>query len=192
MNGASCMMVANIVAHVERDGIAMENYLGQIMAVAFEFTPKGWAQCNGQLLPISENTALFSLLGTMFGGDGRTTFGLPDLRGRAAIGTIGLPGDRGGSETVTLTASQMAAHSHGFAASGGPAPGGRTNPPLPAQGNQYGMPAGGAAIYSAPVGLVGLVSDVQYAGGSHAHDNMQPYIALNYIIALQGIYPSRS
>ena len=170
----------------------MDNYLGQVMAVAFGYAPRGWALCNGQLLPITQNPALFSLIGTMYGGDGTSTFALPDLRGRAVIGTVGLPGDRGGSETVTLSAPQMPTHSHSFAASGGQAPGGRGQTPLPAAGNQYGMPANGATIYGAPADLVGLVSDVQYAGGSAPHDNMQPYLVLNFIIALDGIYPSRN
>jgi microcystin-dependent protein len=170
----------------------MDNYLGQIMAVAFNYVPSGWAQCNGQILPISQNAALFSLLGTMYGGDGRISFGLPDLRGRVAIGTIGLPGDVGGSEKVALTTPQMPVHSHSFAASGAQAPGGRGQTPLPAAGNQYGMPAGGATIYGSPAGLVGQVSDVQYTGDSLPHDNMQPYLVLNFIIALQGVYPSRN
>ena len=172
----------------------MEYYIGQIMAVAFNFAPKGWALCNGQLLPINQNQALYSLLGTTYGGDGKTQFALPDLRGRVITGAWPRPGQRGGAEAVALTASQMPTHAHAFPASGAVAPiPGRGTTALPAQGNQFGTAGGSGKIYDTPTAMVALAGNVQNAGGSMPHNNMQPFLVLNFIIALQGgLYPPRS
>jgi microcystin-dependent protein len=160
------------------------------MPVGFGFAPKGWALCDGQLLSIAQNQALFSLLGTWFGGDGIRTFGLPDLRGRTPVGLSGDPGEMRGSETVTLTAEQLAAHSHAFEATTAAGPGGR---PGPATGKLFGASASTQTIYaqaSNPVALAPV--NISPAGGGQPHANMQPYLTVNFIIALVGIYPSRS
>jgi microcystin-dependent protein len=177
-----------------------EPFLGQIMLVGFNFAPQGWAFCNGQLLSISQNTALFSLLGTTYGGNGTTTFALPDLRGRAAVGFGQGPGlsnyDLGqstGTETVTLTAGQMPSHNHLVAANAAtatvPSPGGAD------LAQSYDATARHAVnTYSTPPMTAPVTLDpatVQQSGGSQPHSNIQPALALNYIIALQGIFPSR-
>lgn len=167
----------------------MEPYLGQIMAVAFNRAPKFWALCNGQLLPIVQNQALFSLIGTYFGGNGTTTFALPDLRGRTIRGLENLPGMMGGVENVTLLMSQLPQHSHGFSTGTDVAVGGRN--PLRANGNRFGATGNGNTIYDAPAPLTPLAGNVAQTGGSQPHNNMQPYTTLNFIIALAGIYPSR-
>jgi microcystin-dependent protein len=161
------------------------------MLVAFNYAPKGWTQCAGQLLAISQNQALFSLLGTTYGGDGRTTFALPDLRGRAALMSgqgIDL-GQRGGEESHTLTPSEVPVHTHALQATTGPAD--ATSP----FGNLPATTAGTLTIYkqspssyNAP--LAG--GTVAPAGGSQPHDNRQPYLAMMWIIALQGIFPSKN
>lgn len=171
----------------------MENFLGQIVAVSFPFAPRNWALCNGQLLQIRQNAALFSLLGTRFGGDGINTFGLPDLRGRTPVGTMGEPGEMGGVENVTLLASQLPAHTHALGASGAVAvTPGRGKTPLPAAGNRFGATADAITIYGQPGGMVALAGNIAASGGSQPHSNMQPFLALNFIICLYGIYPSRS
>lgn len=169
----------------------LEPFIGMVMPVAFGFVPEGWALCDGQLLPIADNTTLFSLLGTSFGGDGRVSFALPDLRGRSPRGsTAQYPGAKGGVETVTLNEAQMPMHAHLLNASQqeqatrpGPAAdkvfAKATFPP----GTLYGEP-------SAPVAL--STQNIPANGGGQAHENMQPYLVVNYIIALQGLYPSRS
>lgn len=170
-----------------------EPFLAEIRIVGFNFAPRGWALCDGQILPINQNQALYSLLGTTYGGDGRTSFALPDLRGRvpAHIGGSGAGddiqlGQKSGQETHTLTTAEMPQHTHALQASG--ADGNSTN-----LGNTLlAREAGG--IYQAnannPVAIQGNV--VANAGGSQAHDNMQPYLALNFCIALQGLFPSRN
>lgn len=168
----------------------MENYIGQIMAVAFARAPKGWALCNGQMLNIRQNSALFSLIGTYFGGDGVQTFGLPDLRGRTIRGMSGQPGMAGGLESVTLLMAQMPQHNHSFTATTAQAVVGRGGG-LPAANNSFAVPANGATIYGTPTAPVPLTGNITPAGGSGAHPNMQPYATLNFIIALTGIYPSR-
>ena len=170
-------------------------FIGEIRAVGFNFAPTGWAQCNGQLLAISQNTALFSLLGTYYGGDGKTTFALPNLQGYAPMDQGSGPGlstrvvgEMGGEPSVTLLTPQMPAHTHAAAnaaASTADAPtnavfggGGRGKEPAfaPATGSTTLM--NGAAVGT--------------AGGNQPHNNMPPYLVLNFIIALQGVYPSRS
>lgn len=172
-----------------------EPFLAQVTIMAFDFAPRGWAQCNGQLLPISQNQALFALLGTTYGGDGRVNFALPDLRGRGAVhfgssgGNSTQLGERGGAEVVTLTSPQMPIHRHNlntvtdFANSGAP---GNALPAARARGGLaiYG-PGGGADTAMNPVA-------VQNVGGSQPHNNMQPFGVLNFCIALQGIFPSQN
>jgi len=170
----------------------VDPYIGQIMMVGFNFAPRGWALCNGQLLSIAQNTALFSLLGTYYGGDGRTTFGLPDLRGRMPIHqgqgsgltnrTIGQPG---GEETVSLSSTQMPQHTHLVAAQSGP--GNSTNPT-----NNY--PAASSArdnIYSNTANTTMNAQMDAPSGGGQPHDNMSPYLTINFIIATEGIFPPR-
>jgi microcystin-dependent protein len=168
-------------------------FVGEIELVGFNFAPQGWAFCDGSILPISQNQALFSLLGTTYGGDGQTTFALPDLRGRRIIGYGSGPGlspynigDKGGVETVTLTVSQIPAHTH--------APNANTSPgtALTPSGNFWGS-QNATALYSnspSPVNMAaGLIGN---AGGGQPHDNMQPYLVMNYIISLFGIFPSQN
>lgn len=166
-------------------------YVGQISWVAYNFAPKGWAACDGQLLSISQNTALFSLLGTQYGGDGRTTFALPDMRGRLLVNAgqgQGLAnyqiGQTGGEEAHSLTASEMPAHSHSLMASTALAT--ESSP----QGNVYGQPSANLLYGTNPaVSMAG--NTVAVAGGSQPHNNMMPYVTLNCIIALQGVFPPR-
>ncbi|WP_323764550.1 phage tail protein [Marinovum sp.] len=173
-----------------------EPFIGQIYLVGYTFAQRGFALCNGQLVAISQNTALFSLLGTIYGGDGRTTFGLPDLRGRAPIGFGQGPGlddyrigERGGSETTTLLTSQIPSHAHTatmHAELGAP---NQSNP----QGNLMGL----TNIYLEPTPapnrtLAAESIVVQNTGGGQPFNNLPPYIAMNYEIALTGIFPSRS
>jgi microcystin-dependent protein len=178
----------------------MEPFLGQITLFPFFFAPRGWAFCEGQLMPISQNTALFSLLGTYYGGNGTSNFALPDLRGRAPVGQGQGPGlssyDLGGIqgvETVTLLASQAPSHSHPFPAFAAQA---TTNAPsgaLPAEGHSTGRGAPAVNTYAPPGTAVPLASgQVTPAGGGLPHNNLQPYLTLNWCIALQGIYPPRS
>jgi len=173
---------------------AQNPFLGEIDLVAFNFAPHGWASCNGQILPINQNQALFALLGTTFGGDGRTTFALPDLRGRRAIGFGQGPGlnpytlgQLGGEETVSLTISQMPSHNHipQAATALGTAPG---------PGGNVWATQSQVFLYSlAPSGITPMNAfAIGAAGGGQPHENRSPFLVLNYIIALQGIFPSRN
>ncbi|KEO50784.1 hypothetical protein TP2_14245 [Thioclava pacifica DSM 10166] len=163
-----------------------------IMPVAFDFAPRNWALCNGQLMSIAQYSALFSLLGNEFGGDGRTSFALPDLRGRSPRGApIQTRAQQAGSETVTLTETTMPSHSHPFVASqlaiAGRAPIAPDNKVI-ASGN---IPAG--TLYGSVEAPVALAqTNIGHTGGGNAHPNMQPSLCVNYIIALQGIFPQRS
>jgi microcystin-dependent protein len=171
-------------------------YVAEIRIFAGNFPPKGWAFCDGQLLAISQNTALFSLLGTSFGGDGRTTFALPDLRGRVPIGQGQGPGltsrnigETGGQAAVALTSAAMPAHNHlpNCNATGGGQPG-------PA-GNVWGKIPGKTApqMYSTNAPNVAMATNaVAPVGGGQPHNNKQPYLGTCFIIALQGIFPPRS
>lgn len=172
-----------------------EPFVGQVIAVGFNFAPVGWALCQGQLLPISQNAALFSLLGTTYGGDGQSTFGLPDLRGRAALGMgqgSGLQpyvlGQPGGVELVTLTANQFASHTHALQAAA------TATTATPGSGVVLGTPAAATPTYAAAGTATQLVgSTVSPAPGSDGpHENRQPSLAINYIIALFGIFPSQN
>jgi microcystin-dependent protein len=161
-------------------------FLAEIRVVSFGYAPQGWALCNGQFLPINQNQALFSLLGTTYGGDGRTTFALPDLRGRTPIhvGDGHVLGERGGEEAHTLTVAELPAHTHAGNASSSPG-----DDPDPT-GNLLASPLN--LSYRAPgAGQTSLApATVASVGGSQAHENMQPYLALNFCIALTGIFPS--
>ena len=164
-------------------------FIGQIALFPYNFAPRGWAFCNGQLLSIAQNTALFSLLGTTFGGNGQTTFALPDLRGRAAMSSGQAPGlapyvlgEQGGTETVTLSTAQVPAHTHTVMASQNDATASSPTNTVPAGGGAYGT----ALNTSMNPNMV------QPVGGSQPHENRPPYLVLNYCIALEGIYPSRN
>jgi microcystin-dependent protein len=162
-------------------------FLAEIKILSFDFPPKGWAACNGQLLPINQNQALFSLLGTTYGGNGQTTFALPDLRGRAPVhlGGGGVQGQVMGEENHTLTQSELPSHVHGVQGSSADAAG-----PV-APGNVLaGTPS--AAYAPSPANTALAAGSVSNAGGSQPHANMQPYLVLNFVIALQGIFPSRN
>lgn len=169
--------------------MSTEPFLGEIQLVGFTFVPRGWAECNGQLLSIAQNQALFSLLGTFYGGDGRSTFALPDLRGRMAIHAGGnFPGERGGLESVTLTGAQMPSHAHTLKSSSdnshAVSPAGRVFGPVEKNGlNTFHQADGSAALHP---------QSVTSSGGNQPHSNMQPYITSMYVIALQGIFPSRN
>jgi microcystin-dependent protein len=161
--------------------------MSEIRIFSFNFAPKGWAACNGQLMPINQNQALFSLLGTTYGGDGRVNFGLPDLQGKVPIhmGNGHTLGERGGEQNHTLSTSEMPTHVHSLQASSVPG-----NGPVPA-GNLLGSPLN--ATYR-PSGTTAAMDPGTLAntGGSQAHPNLQPYLTLNACIALQGIFPSRN
>jgi microcystin-dependent protein len=165
-----------------------EPFIAQVMLFAGNFAPRGWAFCNGQILSIAQNTALFSLLGTTYGGNGQTTFALPDLRGRAPVHTGQGPGlspidlgQQGGVETVTLNQNQMPQHTHAQPASNGQETTNRPGNAVPARGGVYAGSGDGA-----------VMDPTSAAGGNQPHENRPPYLALNYIIALEGIYPSRN
>jgi len=177
-------------------------FLGEIKIFSQTFAPKTWAQCNGQLLPINQNQALFSLLGTTYGGNGQTTFALPDLRSRAAmhVGNGHTQGEAAGEESHTLIQSEMAAHNHvmmGNNTNGPAGPTGITPTTTKAVSQAQVFIQGGttaaAQIYGtgAPSGAM-RPDAVTNAGGSQPHENRQPYLVLNLCIALQGIFPSRN
>ena len=171
----------------------MEPFLGQIQAFGFNFAPRGWAFCQGQLLPISQNTALFSLLGTIYGGDGRTTFALPDLRGRSIVQPGSGPGlttisqgQRGGSESATLSANNMPSHNHVVNVAVNTAGGEDSNP------TQFIASHASAFSEEATAGKFLSGVAVGNNGGSQAFSTRNPYLGIYMSIALQGIFPSRS
>ena len=173
-----------------------EPFIAEVRIFAFNFAPRGWAFCDGQLLPIAQNTALFALIGTLYGGDGRTTFGLPNLKGRAALHPGSGPGlssytlgQRGGVDNVTLSTSQMPSHTHTL----------RCVEEIGEQGSltntvSVSRSAGGQLFQTdSSANLVNMLSSsLPNAGGSQAHNNHSPILTLNFCIALQGIFPSRS
>jgi microcystin-dependent protein len=172
-----------------------EPFVAEIRIFGFNFPPRGWAFCNGQLLPISQNTALFSLLGTTYGGNGQTTFALPNLQGSAAMGPGQGPGlsshalgESGGTSFVTLLESEIPVHDHGLLASPDPADLGSPGPARAlarSQPNVYKQPAGASTPQPLAPQAVGV------AGGSQPHNNLMPYLTLNFSIALQGVFPPR-
>jgi microcystin-dependent protein len=165
-----------------------EPFLSEIRIMSFVFPPKGWALCNGQLLPINQNQGLFSLLGTTFGGDGRVNFALPDLRGRTPIhvGSAHTLGERGGEQAHTLSIAELPTHTHVAQASSQTS---NASPPSPT--NNILAASNPALAYNSPTGLVAMSpSTVTNVGGSQAHLNMQPFLVLSFCIALQGIFPS--
>lgn len=172
-----------------------EPFLGEIKLVGFNFAPRGWAFCNGQLLSISQNTALFSLLGTTYGGNGQTTFALPDFRGRAPLHMGQGPGlanrtqgEKSGAEQVTLAINQMPSHTHTPRCNTGQA-----NKQSPVGAVNAVEPTGQTAMYSnvAPDANMNAGA-IANTGGGQPHSNMQPYLVANFIIALEGIFPSRN
>ena len=173
-----------------------EPFIAEVRIFAGNFAPRGWAFCSGQLLPIAQNTALFSLVGTTYGGDGRTTFGLPNLQGRAPMHPGNGPGltmrhlgEHSGATTATLTTQQMAGHSHGREADdASPSSGSPAGRYVAAPYTDYEIGAG-EKIYRAPGDLVPFGESI---GGGQSHTNLQPYLVLNFVIALVGMYPSRS
>ena len=178
-----------------------EPFIGQVMIFAGNFVPQGWAMCNGQLLPINQNVALYSLLGTVYGGDGISTFGLPDLRGRVPVGTgagAGLqnvvPGQTGGATQATLTADNLPAHTHTLV--GNSSAGSQTSP---AGASLAQVNTGTAREPQTVLGYVPTAPNAPMAAGSigttgssQAFNTQPPYLGMNYIIALVGIYPPRS
>jgi microcystin-dependent protein len=178
-----------------------EPFLGELKIISWNFPPKGWAFCNGTLLPINQNQALFSILGTTYGGDGRQTFALPNLQGRIPVHVgngINL-GELGGEATHTLTVSEMAAHTHTISADGNTAATSNTNTPAAGSllGQSIGVPSSGSSF---AVSMYGTASPAKSlapgtignTGGNQPHENMSPYLVLNVIIALQGIFPSQN
>jgi microcystin-dependent protein len=190
--GAVGLAGLSVAAHPTPAYAAFEPYIGEIALFPYNFAPRGWAFCHGQLLSIAQNTALFSLLGTTYGGNGQTTFALPDLRGRVPVSSGQGPGlsnytlgQSGGSESVTLTQSQMPAHTHSAnAASGG---GSSTSP----DGRVWAASTARDNVYAGAANTTMAVQALGASGGSQPHDNTPPYLTLNYCIALEGIYPSR-
>ena len=165
-----------------------EPFLSEIRIMSFVFAPKGWALCNGQLLPINQNQALFSLLGTTFGGDGRVNFGLPDLQGRTAIHVSNghSLGERGGEQAHTLSIAELPTHVHGLMATSNDAAAA-----IPS-GNLLSRQAP-ANPFTGPNNLAAMnAASLTNIGGSQAHLNMQPFLTLNFSIALQGIFPSQN
>jgi microcystin-dependent protein len=171
-------------------------FVAEIRIFGFNFAPRGWAFCNGQLLPLAQNTALFSLLGTTYGGDGKSTFALPDIQGRVPMHPGQGPGlsshdlgETGGTTAVTLLPSEMPAHTHTLGAQ--TAPLGATAAPA---GTTLGRPASGKLYVTAanPPLVTMSPSMLAAAGGGQLHNNLQPYLTFNFCIALQGVFPPRS
>jgi microcystin-dependent protein len=168
-----------------------EPFLAEIRMVGFNFAPRGWAFCDGQILPINQNQSLYSLLGTTYGGDGRTTFALPDLRSRTPIhrSSSHQLGQKSGAETITLTAAQIAAHTHAAKASSAIANADE------ATGHVLAQTAAPDLLYRDPAAATSTAirsGSVTNAGGGQAHNNMQPYLTISFAIALQGLFPSRN
>jgi microcystin-dependent protein len=169
-------------------------FVAEIRIFPFNFAPKGWAWCDGQLLPLSQNTALFSLLGTTYGGDGKSNFALPDLQGRTPMHPGQGPGlslhdlgETGGSESVTLLESEIPGHSHAARAVGGdPA---ELQAPSPAR--SIGRSSSGFAYVAGPANVTMAPEALPPAGGDQPHNNLQPYLTFNFNIALQGVFPPR-
>jgi microcystin-dependent protein len=170
-------------------------FVAEIRFFGFNFAPRGWAMCNGQLLPISQNTALFSLLGTMYGGDGKSTFALPDLQGSVPVHVGQGPGlserfqgEMSGSETTTLLTSEIPVHTHQVQVSPDPA-----EIATPGAGLALARSVGGQSYQTSAAALVPMAPQaLPAAGGSLPHNNLMPYLVVNFCIALQGVFPPRS
>ena len=172
----------------------MDPFVAEIRIFPFNFAPKGWAFCDGQILPLSQNTALFSLLGTTYGGDGKSNFALPDMQGNAPMHPGQGPGlslhdlgETGGSETVSLLESEIPAHSHQLRASSDPA-----DQPVPSPARSLARSSNGFAWNATFSASQMSDNAIAPAGGDQPHNNMQPYLTLNFCIALQGVYPPRT
>jgi microcystin-dependent protein len=173
----------------------MDPFVAEIRIFPFNFAPKGWAFCNGQILPLSQNTALFSLLGTTYGGDGKSNFALPNMQGNAPMHPGQGPGlslhdlgETGGSPTITLLESEMPSHPHGVLANTNPA---QLAAPSPARAFARANP--GTAYKTTPQANATFAPEaIAPSGGGGPHNNMQPYLTLNFCIALQGVYPPRT
>jgi microcystin-dependent protein len=173
----------------------MDPFVAEIRIFPFNFAPKGWAFCDGQILSIAQNTALFSLLGTTYGGNGQSTFALPDLQGMVPVHPGQGPGlsqyylgQIGGSETVTLLESELPAHTHTVQGVPGALPGNNNIPP----GNSFAKSTNGQA-YTTAANLVPMYEETAaVVGGDQPHNNLQPYLTLNFCIALQGVFPPRT
>ena len=176
----------------------MDPFVAEIRMFPFNFAPKGWAFCDGQLLPISQNTALFSLLGTVYGGDGKSTFALPDLQGSAALHVGGnqpgpglssyFLGQESGSDSITLLVSEIPLHTHTIMASGNPPPANAGTP----DGTEIARSSGATVYLQAPANMGAMAPQaLSPAGGSLPHNNMMPYLTINFCIALQGVFPAR-
>ena len=163
-----------------------EPFLGELKLISWGYAARGWAFCNGQFLPINQNQALFSLLGTMYGGNGQTTFALPELRGRVPlhVGSGFSQGTSAGQETHTLALAEMPTHNHPFRANSG-----ATTQATPA-GAALGSSPNTYSAFNNPTSI--QPATISNVGGGQAHENRQPYLALNWVIALQGIFPSRN
>lgn len=166
-----------------------EPFLGEIRAFGFTFAPRGWAACDGQLLPINQNQSLYSLLGTTYGGDGRTTFALPDLRGRVPIdaGPTHVQGSTGGSETHVLQVDELPAHTHAWTAST------TTADSASPAGNLLAAATATNPAWAAPGTPTAMAPEtIARTGDSAGHENMQPWLVVQYCIALQGLFPTRN
>lgn len=166
-------------------------FIGEIRLVGFNFAPLGWAECDGSLLLISQNDALFTLIGTTYGGDGQSTFALPDLRGRVALGrgNAHIIGEVAGTESETLTINQLPAHTHPQSAT--PQGGNSAQP----QGKVYAQLSNATKsdkIYGTPADANAASSMVNLTGGSQPHENRQPFLTMRYVIALEGIFPTQN
>ncbi len=163
-----------------------EPFLGEVKIISWNFPPKGWTFCNGQLLPINQNQALFSILGTTYGGDGRVTFGLPNLQGRSPVhvGDGITLGELGGETAHTINISEMPAHNHV------PVGSSTTPPTSPSATNNLWCPS--LNLYNSTANTAMNPACILPTGGSQPHENMSPYLVLNFIIALQGIFPSQN
>jgi len=173
----------------------MDPFVAEVRIVGFNFAPKGWAFCDGQLLPISQNTALFSLLGTTYGGDGKSTFALPDVQGSTVLHPGQGPGlserflgEESGSSSVTLLESEMPAHTHNVLATGS-----NSTTGIPSADAVLARAVGGNAYQNAPFNPTAPMAfqALSPAGGSLPHNNLMPYLVMNYVIALQGVFPAR-
>ena len=192
---ASCVLLTVLCVPSSARAQATEPFLGQLAWVPYNFAPRGWAFCDGQILSIAQNTALFALIGTTYGGNGQTTFALPDMRGRVPLHVGGSTGpglspyslgQQGGQETVTLSQNQMPAHSHTALASNTEASAVTPEGTVWAKKERVTMYAPGAPNVAMGAGAIAP------AGGSQPHENMPPYLGVNCIIAMQGIFPSRN